>query len=848
MVFGGLLRDHRLRLSWTQEELADRSGMSVHAVSVLESGKRKPRLSTLTQLADALELVGADREALIAATRSCKLPDPSGDHTETAVPQATLPSNRPANEPSSGLRRSHPPARVGHFCGRDGELAEIRRRLLDDTPPRPVVVVSGPGGIGKTATAVELAHTVADWFPDGCLFVDLGGHDAAGALSVDDALVRLLGGLGVTGQSIPPDRDERASMFRSAARGRAMLLVLDNAAGTDQVLPLLPDDDGCPVLITSRRDLAALGTYRPAVSWTLGALTAQDSMNLLGRVIGDRRVVENVAAAGEIADLCDGYPLALRISAARLTADSGLTTDALATEMRKERHRLAALVVEDGARSIRGAFAPAYQGLDQTVRQTFRLLGGYPAATFTLSALAAMGGVPLERTAADLAALSAHSLVQPAGDQRYGLHDLIRLFAQERTEAEDSDADTAEAFVRLADWLLQAAAAVNEAVSPGNRVPGLEVPDAAIALPFARDRSSALQFLQDEIDNLATLLEGLTARGHHAATAHTAYLLAGALDRLRPAQALAITGAGVSAAEALGDPATRRALHAAYCAHSLNLRRPDEALEHALVAVGLVGAIESASAKANTYVMLGRTYGQLRQYQNAVDAYEQAIGHYRRVGNGPGLAIALNNISGGHKNTGRLDLALTALTEAVRISAASGDARSGAYANSSLGSLYTRLGDNDRALEFLSAGLDLAREIGDGFHEVWTLAAIADALVARGVFDEALEHLDGALEIGRQMGHRHGEALIQQRLGTVQSMLGNQSAAGEHLLRALDLWDDAYEVHEQARLHHALAVFAEREGQNVSAEFHRRFAARLFRQVSATSEADRAESGQPRAF
>jgi tetratricopeptide (TPR) repeat protein len=632
--------------------------------------------------------------------------------------------------------------------------------------------------------------------------------------------------------------------------------VLDNAAGTAQVLPLLPGTDTCAVVVTSRRSLAALGTHHPTRNHTLGRLSTQASFDLLARVIGDRRVVEDYASAAELAELCDGFPLALRICAARLATSATLTPAELAGEVRQERRRLTALAVEDDARNVRGAFSSAYRRLDPELRRTFRRVGMHPAGDFTTAAIAAMSGVPQERAETELQLLSAHHLLHPTAENRYTMHDLIALFARERAEAEDSDQNIAEMIGRLADWQLAVAVALNDAVSPANRaltpdtVPTVPLPFApAGASPSRRDaaRDSAMRFIDDELDNLATIMRSLDAHGHHTATAQIAYLLAGTLDRSRPAQALAITRAGLQAARATKDLAAQRVLHAVYVAHCLNLHRPDEALEHAAKAVEIVERLPSAqaNAKASTYNMLGRAHLQLRNFAEAVESYERAISHYRQAENGPGLTMVLNNASVTYTLLGRLDRALAVLTEAVEVSTATGDPRTGAYANTSLGALYTRLGDPDAGLGRLRLGCDLARAVNDHGQEIWALTSLGDALTARSEHQQALRVLEEALRLAEKITNQDGEASARLRLGTVHLLRGELATAEDQLGRALELWTDAYDPLGQARLHHSLAVLADRRGAHRAAEHHRGLATRLFSGLHAHAEAERAERGDP---
>jgi transcriptional regulator with XRE-family HTH domain len=278
-MFGTVLRGYRTTLGLTQEELADRSGLSVRAIRNLEIGRtERPQLQSVTLLASALRLTEPDQAALLAAAGR----------------------QRPG--------RCELPPDVPDLAGRDDTIVDLTR-VLTTPGPRLALVTGGPG-VGRTALAVHVAHRVRSRFPDGQVFADL----ADGPLSPDALLTRMLRSLGVTDP--PAGRDERTAMLRADLTARRVLVVLDNVTSEAQVRPLLTTGAASAVLVTSRRELVALPG---AETVRLDPLTEDAAVAMLARVAGERVHDEPVAAAA-VVEACARLPLAVLIAGVWLAA------------------------------------------------------------------------------------------------------------------------------------------------------------------------------------------------------------------------------------------------------------------------------------------------------------------------------------------------------------------------------------------------------------------------------------------------------------------------------------------------------------------------------------------------
>ncbi|WP_369211261.1 BTAD domain-containing putative transcriptional regulator [Streptomyces flavofungini] len=241
-----------------------------------------------------------------------------GDGTE-----APLPAYRSGPLPGTPAPARLPPLAPG-FVGRTKELARLEEAMRGESarggPATPVVVVGGTAGVGKTALVLQLAHRLIDRFPDGQLYVDLGSGDPErGPVSAGHALEQLLGGLGVDGARVPPDRAARTALYHSLLRGRRMLVVLDDAHSAEQVRPLIPRGPS-GVLATSRRYLGELAAHEGAHLDVVGPLTPAEGTRLLALLSG-RRQEELSPAAGRLVALCGGLPLPLRVVAQWLAAN-----------------------------------------------------------------------------------------------------------------------------------------------------------------------------------------------------------------------------------------------------------------------------------------------------------------------------------------------------------------------------------------------------------------------------------------------------------------------------------------------------------------------------------------------
>jgi transcriptional regulator with XRE-family HTH domain len=484
--FASVLRGLRVAAGLTQGELADATGLSLRTVSDLERGVvTMPQRDTVRLLADGLQLAGQPRSEFEAAARG---------HAAVAV---VVPAVRTL------------PRDITSFTGREPEL-----RLLERAAAGSGVVtihaIGGMAGVGKTAFAVHAAHQLAGQFPGGQIFLPLHGH-TPGQRPVNpaDGLASLLLVIGVPAGQVPAQLEARSALWRDRVAGRQLLLVLDDAARGEQVLPLLPGGGGSLVLVTSRRRLSALEEARTI---SLDTLPPGDAAVLLARLAARPGLGTSDPAVAEMARLCGYLPLAIGMLARQLHHHPSWTVAGRAAELASAVDRLELLATEN--MSVAAAFDLSYADLTPGQQRLFRRLGLHPGAETDAYAAAALDGTDLTAARQALEALHGQHLLTEPVPGRYRMHDLIREHARALANHADSAQDREHAVGRLLDYYRHASARADalhswQSDTDSARTAG----PAPAALPVLRDRDEAMAWARAERVNLLACLDQVTAAG-----------------------------------------------------------------------------------------------------------------------------------------------------------------------------------------------------------------------------------------------------------------------------------------------------------------------------------------------
>jgi len=648
-----------------------------------------------------------------------------------------------------------PPA-PGGFTGRRDELAELDGLLAErGTAGAPVVaVLTGPAGVGKTALALTWSHRMAAEFPDGRLFVSLRGFDPAQPpVDPGEVLTRFLVALGVPESEVPVAPDEREALYRSLLAERRVLVLLDDARDSEQVLPLLGGGADSLVLVTSRVRLDGLVVRHGARVLPLAELPPPVAVELVDRAAGARRGAREPEALRELARLCGYLPLALRIAAARLAARPRQPVSDLVAELADEHNRLQALDVGDGDTSVRGAFDVSFRNLDPQHARMFLLLGLVAAPSVSPPVVAALAGVS-ERVArrALHALIAAHLVVEPELD-RFGMHDLIRLHARELARSELSEAERRTAVEGLLRYYLVGCdharrflRTPRDQLDPAERFP--EAPR-----PPVRDREEALAWFDAEWRGIVAAVRLAAETGLHESCWQLARLVVDYGSwRARWTELAANYELGLVAARACGDRAAEALVLKDLGFVMLALGRTEEALAHSRESHRIAVELGDTVAGFNALNNIAAILAGLERFDEAIGAGQEAVCLARQAADPFGEATALNNLALSYINARRHTEAAETYRQALAIYREVGDTESEALVLNNLGETLVGLGDLPEAENCFSAALRLAEQDGMVVHEANARRGLGDVRLAMGDVAGARVQWEQALARSREAG------------------------------------------------------------------------------------------------
>ncbi|EXG79980.1 ATP-binding protein [Cryptosporangium arvum] len=699
------------------------------------------------------------------------------------------------------------PALPALFTGRQSEADRILAAIDGGAP---LVAVSGPGGVGKSALILHVAHLVHSRYPDGTLFVRLRGASSEPA-DPAEVLPRLLRSLrpadGDDGE-LRGDVETLAARLRTRLAGRRYLLVFDDAGGADQVRPLLPGASGSLVLVTSRPVLAELTS---ATLVGLEEFSDAEARELLARLAGDQRVSADPAATEAVVRACGNLPLAVAIAGSRLRARPSWSMATLAGRLADEERRLDEL--SSGRDAVRASVAATYTELDAYHQRVFRRLGAHPGTDFDASAAAALADLVGSGAVPALDRLVERQLVQVTTSDRYRLHDLLRLYAIEELGAEYVDA-----LRRLADHYAARARAAIEPWVPWEAAFG---PRSESGDPEHR------AYVDDERENLiATVTAAAQHRDGHPELREAAWSLAAAAEPAFTrypyhADARRLWEAGLAIAHSTGVP--ERIAQAEYAAARASQYSGDVrgGLAHARASLSWW---ERAGHRLNTAAAHRRLASALYAaglFTEAEEHYGEALRLCAEHPGGEGVSLrasALRGLGSLHLAFGRIDDAVRTLQKAVDVRREAGDDAGLARARTSLARAHRKAGRIEVARELVTPQIAVFRRLGDVMWEITALRELGRLELAEGRLALATDHLEAARVLALRNHNRTGAVITLVALAEVDAAAGRSDAAAARFREAAEGFHAAEDRVREGTTQLKLALLLARTGAGREAD------------------------------
>ena len=718
--FGCWLEKRRKALDLTREELAQRIGCSISSLRKIESDERRPSKQLAELLANALEIRMEERSAFLRIARG----ELAIERMNSSHPLPDLSLHQSSHTLSNSIPISSTP-----LIGRESELAALCQMLGD--PQCRLITLVGPGGIGKTRLATEIASKQCDRFNNGVFYVSLA------SINSSEFIIPTISE--VLGFSAFGPMDPKQQLF-NFLQNQVMLIVLDNIEhlmdGVNLLAEILKCSIGLKLLVTSRERLDLTGEWAfevhglsipPATLSEIENYSVVELFVALARHVrtGFTLTEKNKVEVVRICRAVNGIPLGIELAAAwvqvlscaEIASQIEHNIDFLASTKRDmpERHR-----------SLRAVFDHSWKLLSGKEQDVLRRLsifrGGFlrDAAEFVAGA-----SLPL------LSSLISKSLILRTKAGRYDLHVLVRQFAEKYLESDSDDDGSTRAFeTRKA----HASYYLSLAENAGQQL-------------FGAQQSAWKERLEQEHDNLRAALEWLLTHDIPDITwrLETALRLAGPLHRFWHGRN--------------GNEGRRWLERALAIESTLRVRVPDSvrvrALETASRLAELQNDYDAAQAMLSEALALSKKSQEAANVANVLDAlgdlawlqgdfvqaesyYEECLSLYRPSENLSKIALALISIGNAAVERGDFYRAESVYVEGLTLSREAGDSRSIAMAFYGLG--LVAIGRNESSIASLrfKEALALFNELRNDFDVSLCLECLAYVAAMQGRAAESL--------------------------------------------------------------------------------------------------------------
>ncbi len=638
-----------------------------------------------------------------------------------------------------------PPTR--DFAGRTDELEELRRAVGEHGGAL-IYGVRGLGGIGKTQLGLKLVELVGNDYPDGHILVELGGASEH-PLSSADAMASVIRAYEPQ-LRLPEAEEDLRRMYHQVLKDRRAIVLLDDAAGAEQVEPLLPYT-GCLTLVTSRQRFALQKLRR----LNLDALTLKAARELLlslaPRLGGE---------AERIAELLGRLPQALRLAGSAFAERPDLEPEEYVRRLENRDERVGL---------VEAAISFNYEALTPEHKRLWRTLAVFPG-DFDVAGAAAVWAAEADVAQEVLGGgLYSVSLVEWRGG-RCRLHDLARDFAASRLEEEERQTAARRHAGHYIEVLKEADRLYSE---EGESILGdlalfdTEWHNIRVGQAWATERSN-----DDR--------EAVELRNRYAGTGTYCLHL-----RLPPAERISWLEAGRSAASLLGDRRREGAHLGMMGVAYRQLGELRSSIRFQEQALAIAREIGDRQGEGNALGNLGVAYHNLGDLDQAIRYCEQWLVIARKIGDRSGESKALGNLGLAYADLGEFERAISYHEQALPRCRETGDRSYEGLVLGNLGNAYYGLAEAEKSIGYYEQARSVACEIGDRFGEGGALGNLANAYADLGEFEKSIGYYEQALLIDREIGDRHGEGAALSNLGSAYADLGEVAKAIAHLEQAL---------------------------------------------------------------
>ncbi|MFC3999920.1 BTAD domain-containing putative transcriptional regulator [Nocardiopsis sediminis] len=692
--------------------------------------------------------------------------------------------------------RNDLPRDIPDFTGREDDLRALLRIGGQAAERAEVAVITGPGGAGKTTLAIHAAHKLAANYPDGQLFIDLYGYTVdREPLAALGALGALLRAVGAETENLPESLEERSALWRSMIVGKRLLVVLDNAVNFAQVNPLLPAAPGSMTLVTTRNDLPGVSGAR---YFSLDMLSAETSLQLFATVLGAERVEREQEQAQEVARLCGGLPLALRIVVGRMLSRPRWTFAHVAQRLGEQQRRFRELRID--GQSVEAVFELSYQSLNTVQSTTFMLLGMMIGSSIDLHGAAALLGVDPPTADDLLQELVSVRLLDESGVDLYRFHDLIGAYSRQKALADMPADETDAARLRLADHYLDMADRAADLLGPRGHEYEVTAHGASRYRRELTNNSEAVSWFRRHQENLAPTVDFYAALGDGEKAWQLAdslwgfYASHGQTELLVAIQERALS---INRAQRndRGSAVTLIGLGITHCLagrFELSLKLLNEARD-------ILKVVTDPRGEARVAGNLGVVYERMGRFHDALDCFHQVLDYALSVGDVQLSAIQRNNIGMLHLTLGDLPKVVEFSEAALQTELGDGMPRIAAISLRQLGEASAQQGDFAGAFKKLGDALYYAQLTESPQQQIFIYNALGVAQRGSGDTEAAVASHMRALEVGEETAQSSGDAEILVELGITYTKAGEHQQALAALERARTLAVERSERYMEAR-------------------------------------------------